>query len=414
VAATLSDVGPSSAARAQRARKRKSLKDTNKGDTKLTGTLRACQSLLRILMDHKHAWPFNQPVDPVSLQILDYFDIIKNPMDFSTIKEQLEDGIYDAPEEFATDIRLVFKNAFTYNQAGSDICVMAENLQNLFEKKFAKLGKRTEEDGMESTINEIRDSMKYVREEIRKLKETKRGAPAAEVTKRGRPPAQEDERPMTLDEKRALSIGINSLPSLHLGKVIQIINDRMPNLTSSSTPGEIEIDIDALDAGTLRALERFVKSCIHKKSKKKSTPTIPPVPLAETGTTKRIRDVERQLKEITEKSQALNRSKGGTVKPDNMEVDSTNPPVQETKKEESSSSDSDSSDSSSSDTESGSSDSSGTESESEKKKKEVQTETPIITSTMMDIIEPPAPLPSVPNEAAPKILSSAPAVKKVN
>jgi len=204
VAATLSDVGPSSAARAQRARKRKSLKDTNKGDTKLTGTLRACQSLLRILMDHKHAWPFNQPVDPVSLQILDYFDIIKNPMDFSTIKEQLEDGIYDAPEEFATDIRLVFKNAFTYNQAGSDICVMAENLQNLFEKKFAKLGKRTEEDGMESTINEIRDSMKYVREEIRKLKETKRGAPAAEVTKRGRPPAQEDERPMTLDEKKSI------------------------------------------------------------------------------------------------------------------------------------------------------------------------------------------------------------------
>jgi len=35
---------------------------------------------------------------------------------------------------------------------------------------------------------------------------------------------------------------------------------------------------------------------------------------------------------------------------------------------------------------------------------------------MMDIIEPPAPLPAVPNEAAPKILSSTPntAVKKVN
>jgi len=264
VAATLSSDGPSSAARSQRARKRKSLKETSKVETKLTGPLRACQSLLRILMDHKHAWPFNQPVDPVSLQILDYFDIIKNPMDFSTIKEQLEDGIYDTPEEFASDVRLVFKNAFAYNQAGSDICIMAENLQNLFEKKFAKLGKRTEDDGgMESTINEIRDSMKYVREEIRKLKETKR----VEV-KRGRPPAQEDTRPMTLDEKRALSIGINSLPSIHLGKVIQIINDRMPNLTNSSTPGEIEIDIDALDAGTLRALERFVKTSIHKKGKK--------------------------------------------------------------------------------------------------------------------------------------------------
>ncbi len=29
---------------------------------------------------------FHKPVNPIELRIPDYFDIIKNPMDFSTIK----------------------------------------------------------------------------------------------------------------------------------------------------------------------------------------------------------------------------------------------------------------------------------------------------------------------------------------
>lgn len=34
----------------------------------------------------KGAYIFHSPVDPISLKIEDYFTIIKNPMDFGTIK----------------------------------------------------------------------------------------------------------------------------------------------------------------------------------------------------------------------------------------------------------------------------------------------------------------------------------------
>ena len=39
---------------------------------------------------HRWSWPFHEPVDPVKLCIPDYFDVIKNPMDMSTIKRKLD------------------------------------------------------------------------------------------------------------------------------------------------------------------------------------------------------------------------------------------------------------------------------------------------------------------------------------
>ena len=39
---------------------------------------------------HKFAWPFHKPVDPVALGLPDYFDVIKEPMDMSKIKQKLE------------------------------------------------------------------------------------------------------------------------------------------------------------------------------------------------------------------------------------------------------------------------------------------------------------------------------------
>jgi hypothetical protein len=38
------------------------------------------------LSKHTYAWIFLEPVDPIKLNIPDYLDIIKKPMDFGTIK----------------------------------------------------------------------------------------------------------------------------------------------------------------------------------------------------------------------------------------------------------------------------------------------------------------------------------------
>lgn len=48
-----------------------------------------CASLVRDMLSKKHAayaWPFYKPVDADALGLHDYHDIIKHPMDLSTVK----------------------------------------------------------------------------------------------------------------------------------------------------------------------------------------------------------------------------------------------------------------------------------------------------------------------------------------
>lgn len=56
---------------------------------KLSQQLRYCSGILKELLSKKHAayaWPFYKPVDATTLGLHDYHDIIKYPMDLSTIK----------------------------------------------------------------------------------------------------------------------------------------------------------------------------------------------------------------------------------------------------------------------------------------------------------------------------------------
>lgn len=79
----------------------------------------------------------------------DLCQIIDRPMDFSTIKNQMEakDGAgYKHVREVYSDLRLVFKNAMKYNEQKSEVHVMAKTLLEYFEEKWLKfLPKVTEE-----------------------------------------------------------------------------------------------------------------------------------------------------------------------------------------------------------------------------------------------------------------------------
>jgi len=53
----------------------------------------------------------------------------------------MDDRKYPTPEKFAADVRLVWKNAMTYNRPDSDIYITADKLSKLFERKFAQIKK---------------------------------------------------------------------------------------------------------------------------------------------------------------------------------------------------------------------------------------------------------------------------------
>merc|ERR1712154_750703 len=69
----------------------------------------------------------------------DYPLIITKPMDLGTVSTKLECNQYSSADQFAVDIRLVFKNAKNYNTPGSGIYVVAENLHKQFERRFARI-----------------------------------------------------------------------------------------------------------------------------------------------------------------------------------------------------------------------------------------------------------------------------------
>ncbi|XP_006907466.1 bromodomain-containing protein 2 isoform X2 [Pteropus alecto] len=69
---------------------------------KLSEQLKHCNGILKELLSKKHAayaWPFYKPVDASALGLHDYHDIIKHPMDLSTVKDVFEFRYAKMPDE---------------------------------------------------------------------------------------------------------------------------------------------------------------------------------------------------------------------------------------------------------------------------------------------------------------------------
>eukprot|EP00587_Corethron_hystrix_P001372 CAMPEP_0113305838 /NCGR_PEP_ID=MMETSP0010_2-20120614/5322_1 /TAXON_ID=216773 ORGANISM="Corethron hystrix, Strain 308" /NCGR_SAMPLE_ID=MMETSP0010_2 /ASSEMBLY_ACC=CAM_ASM_000155 /LENGTH=1600 /DNA_ID=CAMNT_0000160371 /DNA_START=446 /DNA_END=5248 /DNA_ORIENTATION=- /assembly_acc=CAM_ASM_000155 len=98
-----------------------------------------CLEVLKGLMAHNYGWVFNSPVDPVELNLPDYFQIIKKPMDLGTIKKRLENGCYHDIKEFESEVNLTFDNATLYNVSGSVVHTVAKEMKTKFKVDFKKL-----------------------------------------------------------------------------------------------------------------------------------------------------------------------------------------------------------------------------------------------------------------------------------
>ncbi|KAJ3372619.1 hypothetical protein GGF31_001639 [Allomyces arbusculus] len=101
------------------------------------------RKILDKLHNHVSSWPFLVPVDPVALQIPQYFDIIKYPMDFGTIKTKIKNRAYASMAQFVRDVQLVYDNCFTFNRPGEPVYVAGENSQRVFRAECTRMGVST-------------------------------------------------------------------------------------------------------------------------------------------------------------------------------------------------------------------------------------------------------------------------------
>lgn len=287
-------------------------------------------------------WPFLQPVDPIALGIPDYFDVIQDPMDLSTMRNKLENGRYRSLGEFEGDFRLMIANCRTYNPPETEVVRMAVETEALFEQAKRQVSQKSSGSGTASpgahkrknsaqysntaapaygsgSLNGLSDTDKIlaINRQIQALQNElndllmKRNSPSGSSVAFSRKrsashqatpqPSQQssststvstaspsaaqqvakpkkanlDDVPLSYEEKRVLSVDVSNLAAEKLPRLLEIIQQTMPELPGGNNGQDdvIELDIEALGTKTLRALQKYVKEC-NKKVKKQPSSTV--------------------------------------------------------------------------------------------------------------------------------------------
>ncbi|KAK8864466.1 hypothetical protein IAR55_001715 [Kwoniella newhampshirensis] len=94
------------------------------------------QLVLNDLQNEPSAWPFVKPVD--GNVVVDYYQVISNPMDLSTMEYKLENNHYESVEDFVADAKTMFDNCRSYNGEKSTYTKQA----NLMEKALDRILKK--------------------------------------------------------------------------------------------------------------------------------------------------------------------------------------------------------------------------------------------------------------------------------
>lgn len=83
--------------------------------------------LLNDMQNHASSWPFLTPVNKDD--VADYYEVIKEPMDLSTMEVKLEADNYATPEDFIRDAKLIFDNCRKYNNDTTPYAKCANKLE---------------------------------------------------------------------------------------------------------------------------------------------------------------------------------------------------------------------------------------------------------------------------------------------
>ena len=340
--------------------------------------LRFCQEVLTELKKPKN-WQANQyfmmPVDPVALQIPTYHQIIKKPMDLSTIQGKLEANEYEKAKDFEEDVRLIFKNCFKFNKPGDLVYKSGQELEKLFNEKWEGMGDwiaarqpnsepqspgDDDDEDDESDEDEEDDSDVERQEKIAQLqkqmeamskhmselvqpKKKKKSTPPVPPTKKtskskggkkDKPqasfpalqqkdkkkpavkPKPEKERYVSYNEKQYISSAITQLDERRMNEALAIIQNNVPNLKNTDQT-EIELDIDELPNFVLLKLLAFLKKYVPQTlpeppSEPAFVPTTAPSkPKKNKPMTKH--EQEAQIEELKGKLAGYN---GGPISPD--------------------------------------------------------------------------------------------------
>lgn len=273
--------------------------------------LRFCNQTVKEMVSKKHYsynFPFLAPVDAVALNIPNYNEVVKEPMDLGTIQSKLANNQYENGDEFERDVRLVFKNCYAFNPKGTDVNMMGHRLESIFDKKWTNrpvpqptpansdLEYSSDEDEDEPEINEsmlssvpaiqfLENQLIRMKQELDELKKQhldklreqrdakrKRKRSKKSRSRKNSSVAHPNQPVVTYEMKKQVSEMVPNLTDKKLQSLVKIIKDDV----DLSNEEEVELDMDQLEDRTVLKLYNFLfgkkaSSLMNKKKKKMST-----------------------------------------------------------------------------------------------------------------------------------------------
>lgn len=243
--------------------------------------LKFCQEVLDELHKAKHysfASPFYLPVDPVALNIPTYHNIIKKPMDLSTVQTKLNTGQYENAKEMEVDVKQIFKNCYKFNIFGDPTYNAGKRLEEVFDAKWSQKGRWLEthepssghqsvgstdesdndeeesDDGEQERLHLLQKQIAEMSKQVEAISKKKKSPPASKKSKakpgkkdtkkapgaasrkdkkNTKPARPEKQRWVTYQEKQVISNGISSLPDKKMNEALRIIQQNVPSLKVS-------------------------------------------------------------------------------------------------------------------------------------------------------------------------------------
>lgn len=112
-------------------------------------SLHACDKLLSILLKQPDLSIFRNPVETKKPGMEKYLDIIKEPMDLSTLQRKLRNGCIPTISEFRRSLALIWTNSETFWGPDDVITKSALNIKRVSEDFFGKLPVPSESTALE-------------------------------------------------------------------------------------------------------------------------------------------------------------------------------------------------------------------------------------------------------------------------
>jgi bromodomain-containing factor 1 len=127
-------------------------KPKRRNDPQLQWVNRTIKSLETTQKYYDAVSPFLYPVEDIIKALPEYSTLIKHPIDLLRIKSKLEEGVYEDASQVDADMKLMVRNAMTFNAPHDVVHISAVRFGEIWEDKWKTLPPKETRDTSEDPL----------------------------------------------------------------------------------------------------------------------------------------------------------------------------------------------------------------------------------------------------------------------